>query len=91
MGRHGHSIRNDKQYEALRERGYSKEKSARIANANASKSGGPAKNRASKKGGHAGKYEDWKKTELYRKAKEIGLDVKSSMRKSELVDVLRNH
>ena len=32
---HGNQIKNDDTYEALREEGYSKEKSARIANAQA--------------------------------------------------------
>jgi hypothetical protein len=31
------------------------------------------------------------KEELYRRAKEIGVEVKSSVRKQELIDALRDH
>jgi hypothetical protein len=44
---HGSSVKDDKQYEALRDQGASKEKAARIANANAGSSG----NKANKRGG----------------------------------------
>ena len=38
---HGPSIKNDKQYEGLRKKGYGKERAAKIANTpNASKKGG---------------------------------------------------
>jgi hypothetical protein len=38
---HGPSVKNDKQYEALRKKGMSKERAAKIANTpNASKKGG---------------------------------------------------
>jgi hypothetical protein len=46
---HGPSVKNDKQYEGLREKGMSKERAAKIANANAGSG-----NAASKKGGKRG-------------------------------------
>jgi hypothetical protein len=79
---HGPSIKDDKKYETLRERGMSKEKAARIANTGKS---------ASRKGGKSAKYEEWSREDLYKKAKDIGLDVNSKSKKEELVDALRNH
>lgn len=76
-------IKNEDQYEALRDQGYSKEKAARIANANSKKAG--------HKGGKHDKYENWTKDELYDKAKEVGIEGRSDMSKEELIDALRNH
>jgi hypothetical protein len=84
---HGSSVKDDRQYEALRDKGASKEKAARIANANASGSG----NSASKKGGKAAKYEDQTKDQLMRKARQVGIEGRSSMSKGELASALRNH
>lgn len=78
---HGPSIKNDEQYEALRDQGYSKEKAARIANTP----------NAGRKGGKASDYEDRTKEELYQKAKEIGIEGRSQMSKGELIEALRNH
>lgn len=75
------TVKNEEQYEVLREKGYSKEKSARIANS-------PD---AGKKGGKADKYEEWTKKDLYQKAKEVGISSRSKMNKRELIDALRNH
>ena len=72
-------IKNEDQYEALRDKGASKEKAARIANS--SNSG--------KKGGKADKYEDRSKEELYKKAKEVGIEGRSKMSKKELVKAIR--
>lgn len=80
---HGPSIKDDEQYEALRAEGMSKEKAARIANS--------PRHATAKKGGHAAKYEDWSKGDLYRKAKEVGIEGRSGMSKDELIDALRNH
>jgi hypothetical protein len=44
---HGPSVKKDKQYEGLRDKGMSKERAAKISNANAGSGG----NQASKKGG----------------------------------------
>ncbi|WP_414833340.1 Rho termination factor [Afifella sp. YEN Y35] len=83
---HGNQVKDDKLYEDLRERGESKEKAARIANARANPSMHP-----SKKGGKNPAYEDWSKDDLYDRAQELGIDGRSKMDKSELIDALRNH
>ena len=75
------SVKNEEQYEALRDKGYSKEKSARIANTPDS----------GKKGGKSKKYEERTKEELYQQAKKIGIEGRSNMKKDELIDALRNH
>ena len=75
------SIKNEDQYDALRDEGYSKEKAARIANTTNS----------GKKGGKADPYEQRTKEELYDQAKKIGIDGRSSMNKNELINALRNH
>lgn len=74
-------IKNEDQYEALVEKGYSKEKAARIANTPDS----------GKKGGKASKYEERTKKELYEKATEIGIEGRSKMNKKELISALRNN
>jgi hypothetical protein len=81
---HGSQIKDDEQYEALRREGASKEKAARIANAG-------SRSETGRKGGHGSNYEDRSKEELYEKAKEVGIEGRSDMSKSELIDALRNH
>ncbi|SFS19475.1 DUF7218 family protein [Yoonia litorea] len=83
---HGPSIKDDETYEALREDGASKEKAARIANAQASDDQDP-----SKKGGKAKSYEDWTKDDLYERAQELDIEGRSDMDKDELIEALRNH
>jgi len=80
-------IKDEKQYKALRREGASKEKAARIANASANSS------RASvgRKGGKSGSYDDWSKADLVERAREIGIEGRSKMNKSQLVNALRNH
>lgn len=75
------SIENEEQYDALVDKGYSKEKAARIANTE----------NAGKKGGKASTYEDRTKEELYQQAKEIGIKGRSKMTKNELISALRNN
>ena len=75
------SIKNEDQYEALVDKGYSKEKAARIANTE----------NAGKKGGKASNYEERTKKELYDQAKEIGIAGRSKMNKEELINALRNN
>ncbi|WP_348760364.1 Rho termination factor N-terminal domain-containing protein [uncultured Salinisphaera sp.] len=78
---HGKSIKNEAQYEALREQGASKEKAARIANAD----------NPGKKGGQADPYEQWTLEALYERAQEIGIDGRSGMNKDQLIRALREH
>tara|TARA_R110002072_G_scaffold209026_1_gene366488 strand:- start:340 stop:579 length:240 start_codon:yes stop_codon:yes gene_type:complete len=75
------SIKNEAQYEALRDKGYSKEKSARIANTP----------NAGEKGGKAKPYEEWSRSKLYGQAKKAGIDGRSKMDKKELIRALRNN
>jgi len=58
---HGPQIKNDDQYDALRDEGMSKQKAARIANSNTHKT--------AVKGGKASQYEQRTKKQLYDKAK----------------------
>lgn len=74
-------IKNEEQYEALKDKGYSKEKAARIANTENS----------GKKGGKASNYEDRTKEELYEQAKKVGIDGRSNMNKDELIKALRSN
>ena len=83
---HGPSIKDDETYESLREDGASKEKTARIANAQASDSQEPGK-----KGGKQPPYEEWTKDDLYDRAQELEIDGRSDMDKDELIEALRNH
>lgn len=80
---HGASVKDDEQYEALREQGMSKEKAARIANTGRTEAG--------RRGGQSPKYEEWTKEKLYERAKEIGIEGRSNMSKEELIDALRHH
>ncbi len=80
---HGPQIKDDEQYEALRREGASKEKAARIANTN--------RKTAAKRGGKSPAYEDWTKSDLYDKAKQVGIEGRSDMDKKELIDALRHH
>ena len=81
---HGSSVKDDRQYEALRRQGASKEKAARIANAGSRSTTG-------RKGGGSSSYEDRTKDELMQKARQVGIDGRSRMSKRELISALRNH
>jgi hypothetical protein len=81
---HGPSVKDDRQYEALRREGASKEKAARIANAG-------SRSQTGRKGGRAGRYEERSKEDLLKKAREVGIEGRSKMSKGELIDALRNH
>ncbi|MDJ0396123.1 Rho termination factor N-terminal domain-containing protein [Rhodococcus sp. G-MC3] len=74
-------------YERLREEGNSKEKSARISNAAANK----GREQIGEKGGKSGSYEDWTVDELTDRAKELGLEGCSKLKKDDLINALRNH
>lgn len=80
---HGSSIKDDRQYERIREQGASKEKAARIANT--------GRKTAGKRGGKSPRYEDMSKEDLYQKAKKVGIEGRSKMNKDDLINALRNH
>lgn len=77
----GPQVKDKDQYEALRDKGYSKQKSARIVNSQG----------AEKRGGKAGDYEDRTKKDLYKEAVKIGIKGRSNMTKEQLVHALRNN
>lgn len=81
--KHGNSIKDDERYEALRRQGASKEKAARIANTPRSVAG--------KRGGKAPAYEEWSRSDLYGKCRQIGIAGCSRMSKADLITTLRNH
>ncbi len=83
---HGSSVKNDDAYESMRDKGYSKEKAARISNAQENPDQHP-----SEKGGHAAPYEEWTRDELYDRAQELDIDGRSDLTKDQLIDALRNH
>ncbi|SEN22595.1 DUF7218 family protein [Palleronia pelagia] len=83
---HGPSVKDDETYKSLREDGASKEKAARIANAQANDDMDPGE-----KGGETPPYEEWTKDDLYDRAQEIGVDGRSDMTKDELIEALRKH
>ncbi|NLS26587.1 hypothetical protein S2M10_15710 [Sphingomonas sp. S2M10] len=78
---HGAQIKNDDLYEKLRDEGASKEKAARIANAQAN---------GSLDSGD-GRLEDRTKADLYDEAREIGIEGRSKMDKDTLIEAIRKH
>ena len=76
------TIKNDRQYEALREDGMSKEKAARIANSD-------PKEMAHNRRNPGSSYEEWTRVELLDKARTVGVPRRSTMNKAELVQALR--
>jgi hypothetical protein len=79
-------VKDEKTYQRLREKGESKQKSARIANTAAASS----RKSVGRKGGKAGAYDDWSKDQLMKKAADVGIKGRSRMNKSELISALRN-
>jgi hypothetical protein len=79
-------IKDEKTYQKLREKGESKEESARIANATADSS----RRKVGAKGGKSLSYDDWSKADLVKRARELGIKGRSSMSKPQLVNALRN-
>lgn len=77
------SVKDEEQYEALRQEGMSKEKAARIANT--------PREEAAEEGGESPPYEEWTVDELRDRAEEIGIEGRSDMDKDELIAALRNH
>ncbi|HET9996638.1 MAG TPA: Rho termination factor [Nocardioides sp.] len=83
---HGASIGDDELYEKVRDQGASKQKAARIANAAANTS----RKQVSKKGGESGSYDDWTVAQLRKRAGELEIRGRSSMKRAQLIRALRN-
>ena len=81
---HGPTIKDDATYEALRDKGYDKEKAARIANAQANDDQSP-----SVKGGKSPPFEEWTKDELLDRATELDITGRHDMTKADLIEALR--
>jgi hypothetical protein len=77
-------IKDEKTYQALRDKGYGEEKAARIANAKANESQSPGR-----KGGKTPAYEEWTKDDLEGRARELDIEGRSKMSKDELIEALR--
>lgn len=77
------TIKNDDQYEALRDKGYSKETAAKIANTSGEKIGKEQEGRPSS-------FDDWSKDRLLKRARELAIEKRSGMSKSELIAALRS-
>lgn len=84
---HGPTVKDDELYQRLREEGNSKEKSARIANAAFSQGRG----KVGRRGGKAKDYDERTKNELLQRARELDIEGRSKMNKSELIKALRDH
>lgn len=82
----GPSVKDKKVYEKVRESGASKQKAARVANA-AANSG---RSSLGKRGGTSPAYEDWKRKDLEKQAKKVGIKGRSKMKKKDLVKALRD-
>ena len=74
-------IKNEKLYDTRRDEGASKEKAARIANAQAA---GTLDHKGTR-------LDDRSKDELYDEAKDIGIEGRSKMDKDDLVEAIREH
>ena len=85
--KHGPSIKDSDQYEALRREGMSKERAARISN----ESAGSSRSKVGRRGGRARDYDERTKEQLLRRAREVGIEGRSKMTKRELVHALRTH
>lgn len=84
---HGPSVKDPDVYEALRREGANKEKAARIANESASSS----RSTVGRRGGRAEDLEERTLDELEKRARELGIEGRSKMRKRELISAIRNH
>lgn len=82
----GPSVKDPELYEKLRDEGNSKEKSARIANAAA----GSSRSEVGRRGGSSPSYDDWTVADLRKRAAELDVEGRSSMKKDELIDALRD-
>ena len=87
QGKHGPSIKDPEQYEALRREGASKEQAARISN----ESAGSSRSEVGRRGGTAEDLDERTVDELHDRARELGIEGHSDMNKRELVSAIRNH
>jgi hypothetical protein len=85
--KHGPSVKDPEQYEALRREGASKEMAARISN----ESAGSSRPTVGRRGGRAENLEDRSKDDLVERARELGIEGRSKMNKRELVSAIRRH
>ncbi|MEI3848994.1 MULTISPECIES: DUF7218 family protein [unclassified Microbacterium] len=83
----GSNLKDPELYEELRKDGASKEKAARISNAAANQ----GRKTVGRRGAQAKNYDDRTVPELRKRAKELGLSGYSGKKKSELVEMIRNH
>ena len=81
------SLKDPELYDRLTGDGMSEGKAARISNA-AARDG---RSSVGERGGHAERYDDRTVSELRARAKELGLSGYSGKRKSELIELLREH
>lgn len=86
-GSRNNSLKKPEIYEELRKDGASTEKAARISNAAAAE----GSDTVGRRGGEAENYDDRTVDELRSRAKELGLHGYSDKKKSDLIDMLRNH
>jgi hypothetical protein len=85
--KHGPSVKDPEQYEALRRQGASKEKAARIANESAASS----RSTVGRRGGRVENLDERSKDDLVKRARELGIEGRSKMNKRQLVSAIRNH
>lgn len=78
--------RDEKKSGAVRREGNSEQKSARAASA-ATKT---SRRTVASKGGSSRAYENWKKDDLVRRARELGITGRSTMNKEQLITALRH-
>jgi len=81
------SLKDPELYETLRDDGASKEKAARISNAAAQQ----GRSAIARKGGESGSYDDRTVDQLRGRARELGVQGASRLKKTELIEALRDN
>ncbi len=82
----GPSVKDKRLYKALRDEGIKKKKAARIANSAAAESG----QTVAERGGQSDSYDEWTKSALLARARQVGVTGRSTMTKTQLVEALRS-